>query len=84
MSVGNVPALLELGLQGLLGVLLDIEIDGQLDVAPGNRVDVLVDQLVDDATRGVDLEHLFAPRAVQRDLPSRVRHHNAPTSSLVL
>ena len=63
---GQLPALLELGLQGLLGVLLDVEIDGQLNVSTGNRIDVLIDQFVHDAARGIDFEDLLAPRAVQR------------------
>ena len=62
----QVAALQELGLQRLLGILLHVEIDRQLDVAAGNGVDVLIEQLADDAAGCVDLEHLLAPRAVQR------------------
>ena len=64
----QVATLLELGLQRLLRVLLVVEVDRQLDVFTGDRVDVLVEQLAHDASRGVDLEDLLAPRAVQRIL----------------
>ncbi len=64
----QVAPLEELGLQSLLGVLLHVEVDGQLDVHAGNRVHVLVDQLPNDAAGSVDLEDFLAPRAVQRVL----------------
>ena len=68
-DVGRQMATLQqLGLERLLGVLLDVEIDRQLDVLAGNRIDMLVDQLANDASGRIDLEDLFAPRAVQRAL----------------
>ena len=65
---GQIAPLQQLGLQRLLGVLLDVEVDRQLNVSAGDRVDVLIDQLADDSARGVDLEDLLAPRAVERVL----------------
>ena len=64
----QVAPLEELGLQGLLGILLHVEVDRQLDVHAGDRVHVLVDQLANDAAGSVDLEDFLAPRAVQRVL----------------
>ena len=84
-EVGRQAApLLELGLQRLLGVLLHVEVDGQLDVLTGDRVDVLIDQLANDAAGGVDLEDLLAPLTVQRVLHRLPPRRTAPTSSLVL
>ncbi len=56
----------QLGLQQTLGVLLQVEVDGQLDVHPVDGVPAA--DLADDAAVRVDLVDDLAPLAVQRGL----------------
>ena len=62
---GQGASLQELGLQRLLGELLNVEIDGELNVASGNRVDVFVDESRTMPPAASTLEDLFAPLPVQ-------------------
>ena len=62
----QIAALLQLGFQRLLGVLLQVEVDAELDVLPRHRLDRL--EQPHGVAGGVDLPHLFAPLAVQLGL----------------
>jgi len=50
-AVGEVTPGVQFGLQGLLGVLLHLEVDRQLDVLAGDRVDPLVSRLASMQTK---------------------------------
>ena len=63
--LGQVASRPQLGLERLLGVLLDIQVDAELHVESGHRVDVLIGEFTHDRTRCVDLVDLLAPPAVQ-------------------
>ena len=67
---GERPLQPELGLQQTFGVLLQVEIDGQADVHPVDRV--LTADLAHNAAMGVDLVDDLAPLSVQRGLVSQL------------